>query len=92
MDINLSNFHNNQHVNFGEITSNTEAVAAKGNVTSGGKPAPANLDFSKAEVDALLNSEPITDVPESALDRNDALGKLVNAVFSLPPPPMPSFA
>ena len=29
-----------------------------------------------------------TDVPDAALSRDDALGRLVNAAFSLPPPPM----
>ena len=31
------------------------------------------------------------DVPESALRRDDELGNLVNAAFSLPAPPMPKF-
>ena len=30
-------------------------------------------------------------VPESALRRDDALGRLFTAAFSLPPPPMPAF-
>ena len=44
------------------------------------------------ELDALQGSEPVADVPAGALSRDDALGKLVNSAFSLPPPPMPSFA
>ena len=30
-------------------------------------------------------------VPDSALSRNDALGKLVTAAFNFQPPPMPAF-
>lgn len=30
-------------------------------------------------------------IPESALSRDDDLGKLVSAAFNLPPPPMPNF-
>ena len=30
-------------------------------------------------------------VPDSALDRDDPLGRLVSSAFSLPPPPMPAF-
>jgi len=44
------------------------------------------------DLDALHGSEPVADVPAAALSRDDALGKLVNSAFSLPPPPMPSFA
>ena len=30
-------------------------------------------------------------IPDAALTRDDALGKLVSAVFNLSPPPMPAF-
>ena len=40
----------------------------------------------------LASAEPVADVPEAELSRDDALGKLVNSAFSLPAPPMPSFA
>ncbi len=30
-------------------------------------------------------------IPDEALSRDDALGRLVASVFSLPPPPMPNF-
>jgi len=30
-------------------------------------------------------------IPESALSRDDDLGKLVTTAFNLPPPPMPNF-
>ena len=39
----------------------------------------------------LVSAEPVVHVPDDALVRDDALGKLVGVAFSLPPPPMPSF-
>lgn len=43
---------------------------------------------------AVASPEDITaaGIPESALVRDDALGKLVCEAFSLAPPPMPDFA
>lgn len=31
-------------------------------------------------------------IPDAALSRDDALGRLVGEAFNLPPPPMPDFA
>lgn len=31
------------------------------------------------------------EIPDSALTRDDSLGKLVGQAFNLPPPPMPAF-
>ncbi len=39
----------------------------------------------------ISSAEPVIDVPDSALSRDDALGKLVSAAFNLQPPPMPAF-
>ena len=33
-----------------------------------------------------------TEIPESALTRDDPLGDLVGRAFNLPPPPMPDFS
>ena len=40
----------------------------------------------------LPSAEPVGEVPEGVLSRDDELGKLMSAAFNLPPPPMPSFA
>ena len=37
------------------------------------------------------SAEPVFDVPDSTLSRDDALGKLVTAAFNFQPPPMPAF-
>ena len=50
------------------------------------------LNIRSTTVDALRNSEPVAEVPDAALSRDDAIGKLVNAAFNLPPPPMPAFS
>ncbi|MBQ9726169.1 MAG: hypothetical protein IJV65_01525 [Kiritimatiellae bacterium] len=50
-----------------------------------GKPA---LVVTDARTDAL---DAAGEVPESALRRDDALGRLFSAAFALPAPPMPAF-
>ena len=40
----------------------------------------------------LASAEPVAEVSDAALNRDDALGKLVNSAFNLPPPPMPAFS
>lgn len=40
----------------------------------------------------LASAEPVADVPDSALTRDDELGKLFSAAFSLPAPAMPDFS
>ena len=50
----------------------------------------SNLTIGEG-VAGLASAEPTADVPESALARDDALGKLVASAFSFPPPEMPSF-
>lgn len=50
-----------------------------------GRPA---LTVTEARVSG---DEAVEAVPESALRRDDALGRLFTAAFSLPPPPMPAF-
>jgi len=39
----------------------------------------------------LASAEPVAEVPDAELVRDDALGQLVKAAFNLPPPPMPAF-
>ncbi len=40
---------------------------------------------------AIGEADAITPVPDSALSRDDDLGRLVKAALNLPPPPMPRF-
>ena len=63
------------------------AAAGKSDVAASN----ANLTVGK-RVDALSSGEPVAEVPQSALSRDDKLGALVNAAFSMPPPAMPDFS
>ena len=41
--------------------------------------------------DVIRGSEPIAEVPDSALTRDDELGRLVSSAFNFPPPAIPEF-
>ena len=87
MEINLNISGNG----FGNVGIGRETVGAA-NVASGGR-ADGTLSVTNAEVrlGGIAASEPTAEVPDSALVRDDALGKLVNSAFSMPPPAMPAF-
>jgi len=51
-----------------------------------------SLQVSSLPASGLAGAEPVADVPDAALSRDDALGRMVKAAFGLPPPPMPAFA
>ena len=66
-------------------------VAGSGNAgTSRAVGQTSNLTITRQDVN-LAASEPITAIPEKGLSRDDDLGRLVAAAFSLQAPPMPSF-
>lgn len=71
----------------GQAANATES-AAKGSKVSAG----ASLNVRSSSVDVLKGSEPTAEVPESALTRDDDLGKLLSSAFNLAPPPMPNFS
>ena len=91
MEINLSN---NGLSNIGAGREALDAAAIgigqEAKVGSGVKPQDA-VTITNAPR-GVSSAEPVFDVPDSALSRDDALGKLVTAAFNLPPPPMPDFA
>ena len=86
MNINLNNIGIRPEM-MGTGTVSVESETVKASKISRETP---NLEIT-AGVAGLENSEPVADVPASALERNDALGNLVNSAFNLPPPPMPAF-
>ena len=86
MEINLGN---NIGGNFDVAAEAAAQVSAKDE-----NPKVKTLDVSTASrstLDPVKGSEPTAAIPDSALNRDDELGKLVNAVFSFQPPPMPNF-
>jgi len=53
------------------------------------RPAPLSVSRqSAADPVGLAAAEPVADIPDAALSRDDALGKLVNSVFNLQAPPV----
>ena len=52
--------------------------------------ATANLTIDN-HIDGVSSGEPVAEVPDSALARDDKLGMLVSAAFNQSPPPMPDF-
>ena len=92
MEINLNNS------GFGNIGIGRDAPDANG-VGAGVEPKGADaktvsrgaVTFTNAPA-ALASAEPVADVSDAALSRDDALGKLVSSAFNLPPPPMPAFS
>lgn len=86
MNINLNNIGiRPEMMGTGTVSMQSETVKA-----SQVSRTSSNLEIT-AGVAGLESSEPVTDVPASALERNDALGNLINTAFNLPPPPMPAF-
>ena len=89
MNINLSNIG---------IGTGTFGMGNQSNVegkkVDGQNSAIAGQELQISEVntlDVIQGSEPISEVPEAGLFRDDTLGKLVSSAFNLPPPPMPEF-
>ena len=63
-----------------------------GSKVEGQKTGGQEVRFSGAQsFDVIRGSEPIAEVPDSALTRDDELGRLVSSAFNFPPPAMPEF-
>ena len=95
MEINL-NSNGFGNIGMGRETFDATTIGA-GNEAKGasgvnvGRGTHDKVTFTRAQPSNVASSEPVADVPDAALDRDDALGKLMNAAFNLPPPPMPAF-
>ena len=88
MEINLSN-NIGVRQNMDGFQVGCPAPKVEHAVTAENRPTASELRLST--FDPVKGSEPTTEVPESALMRDDALGKLVGAAFNLAAPPMPAF-
>ena len=49
------------------------------------------LVITEARADAISGLDAAEEIPDAALRRDDALGRLLASVFTLPAPPMPAF-
>lgn len=91
MDINLNrNFNGNIGVRPDMQGAGVGGVGGAAEETNKASRTAANLIVGKG-VDALSSAEPTAEITADALSRDDDLGKLVNAAFSLSAPPMPAF-
>jgi hypothetical protein len=60
--------------------------------TGGQKTVGQDIKLSGAQsFDVIRGSEPVAEVPDSALTRDDELGRLVSSALNFPPPAMPEF-
>lgn len=87
MEINL----NGNNFGIGRDFASLSAQVASGQKEVASAKTASQLGVRTSELDLLAKSEPVLDVPESALSRDDDLGALVAKAFNLPPPPMPNF-
>ena len=91
MEINLGkSFGSNMGVTTGTAGEGVAGARHLAGDASHGTRSVSNLTIGEG-IAALSSAEPTADVPDAALRRDDDLGNLVNAVFNLPPPPMPNF-
>jgi hypothetical protein len=87
MDINFNNIGiGNGAYGIGD-QAKIDGVKTVGQMTVG-----QDIKLSGAQsFDVIRGSEPIAEVPDSALTRDDELGRLVSSAFNFPPPAMPEF-
>ena len=91
MEINLgSNIGGNIGALNDAVGANVNNVGGKTSDASRLSRLSANLTIDRG-ADAIASAEPTAEISADALSRDDDLGKLVNAAFSLPAPPMPDF-
>ena len=92
MEINLGNkFGGNMGVMPEMSGTGVEDVRRTAAGESNASRSVSNLTFSDG-ISNLSSAEPIAEVSDEYLKRDDDLGKLINAAFNLPPPSMPDFA
>ena len=83
MEINLNN---NAGVRRDAFDANVNKVGFETSTVSRDARLTSSLEVT-TRTDGLVSAEPIVNVPESELRRDDALGKLVNSVFDFKAPP-----
>ncbi len=84
MEINL----NTSGISYANVNGIAEADMA---VQTAKKTEVSSRGLTITEGTASAEDVQAAGIPEAALSRDDALGKLMSQAFSLPPPPMPNF-
>ena len=92
MEINL-NSNGFGNVGMGRGMPEATGAGAAREAAQASRLAALHVSSTSSDVQsaALASAEPVADVPDAELVRDDALGQLVKAAFNLPPPPMPAF-
>ena len=89
MEINLTNRMNTDlGIGRDSLSATTVNAGRETQEASRASRPTSGIDVT-ARTDGLAAAEPVMDIPDAAIVRDDALGKFVNSVFNLPPPPMP---
>lgn len=82
------------NVNFNNIhTTNTMATQSLATVAEAAKDKATNTDsyeFTVSLAESAIEDIQASSIPENTFKRDDDLGKLVSAAFSLAPPPFPA--
>ena len=95
MEINInSNGFGNIGMGREMLDANVVGAGSETKATTGAgakREAHDRVIFTRVQPDGIASSEPVADVPDEALSRDDELGKLMSTAFNLPPPPMPTF-
>jgi len=89
MEINLNN-NGIGNLGMGQGISDIQGVEA-GLAAKNAQKADAAAPLTITEAAASPEDVEAAVIPESALSRDDDLGKLMDKAFNLPPPPMPNF-
>ena len=89
MEINLNN-NGIGNLGMGQGITDIQGVDA-GLVAKNAQKAGAAAPLTITEAMASPEDVEAAAIPESALSRDDDLGKLMDKAFNLPPPPMPTF-
>lgn len=91
MEINLGHsFGGNMGVKLEPSGAGVENVQRTAADAAQASPFASNLTIGEG-IAGLSSAEPTAAVPESALSKDDDLGKMVSAAFNLQAPPMPNF-
>lgn len=78
----------NAHFGIGE---QTHVDHSNGLHSTPNTPTIKHSALQPPDMDPLLGSEPVAEIPVGELSRDDALGRLVSSAFNFPAPPMPEF-
>ncbi len=89
MNISINTYQNHIKATGGAITGAVDNTAMAGGEKLEEASLHGGVTVSEGVADAMDISA--ASIPESALGRDDDIGRLVGRAFGLPPPPMPDF-